>query len=185
MYLQCSNNNRAGTVYDLFLSAIRRYSLPSRVRSDRGRENYMVAAHMLEHRGIDRNSMICGSSVHNQQIERLWRDMHRCVTVMYYRLFYYLEHRNQLDPDSDIHRYALQYVYLPRINQSLKVFQECWNYHGVRTEHNMSPHQMFTAGALQLHRRGLHALDFFEDVNELYGVEEEVEDVSLQNDFMK
>ena len=163
MYLQCSNNSRASTVYNLFLSAVHRYSLPSRVRSDRGQENYMVAAHMLEHRGINRNSLISGSSVHNQWIERLWRDLHRCVTVMYYRLFYYLEHQNQLNPDSDIHRYALHYVYLPRINRSLKVFQECWKYHGVRTEHNMSPHQLFTAGALQLQRRGLHALDFFEE----------------------
>jgi hypothetical protein len=47
VYLQCSGNNRASTVYDLFLSAIRQYSLPSRVRSDHGRENYLVAVHML------------------------------------------------------------------------------------------------------------------------------------------
>ena len=40
----------------------------------------------------------------------------------------------------------------------------------------MSLHQLFTAG---LQRRGLHALDFFEDVNEMYGVNE---DVSVQDD---
>lgn len=105
VYLLCSGNNRASTVYDLFLSAIRQYSLPSRVRSDHGRENYLVAVHMLEHRGTQRNSMITGSSIHNQRIERFWRDMHRCVTVLYYRLFYYLEHQNHLDPDNDVHRY--------------------------------------------------------------------------------
>lgn len=109
--------------------------------------------------------------------------MHRCVTVMYYRLFYNLEYQNQLNPDSDIHQYAIHYVYLPRINRSLKVFQECWNYLGVRTEHNMSPHQLFTAEALQLQRRGLHALDFFEQVDEMYGVDEQFDDVSVEDDY--
>ena len=169
VYLKCSGNNRASTVYDLFLSAIRQYSLPSRVRSDHGRENYLVAVHMLEHRGTQRNSMITGNSIHNQRIERFWRDMHRCVTVLYYRLFYFLEHQNHLDPDNDVHRYALHYIYLPRINHSLEVFQECWNHHSVRTENNMSPHQIFTAGSLHLQRAGLHALDFFDNVDDMYG----------------
>ena len=113
--------------------------------------------------------MITGSSIHNQRIERFRRDMHRCVTVLYYRLFYFLEHQNHLDPDNDVHRYALHYVYLPRINHSLEVFQECWNHHSVRTENNMSPHQIFTAGSLHLQRAGLHALDFFDNVDDTYG----------------
>ena len=28
--------------------------------------------------------MITGCSTHNQRIERLWRDMHKSATVMYY-----------------------------------------------------------------------------------------------------
>ena len=156
-------------MYDLFLSAVRLYALPSRVRSDHGRENYLVAVHMLEHRGTQRNSMITGSSIHNQRIERFWRDMHRCVTVLFYRLFYYLEHQNLLDPDNDVHCYALHYVYLARINHSLSIFKDCWNHHGVRTEHNMSPYQLFTSGALRLQRAGLHALDFFNVVDDTYG----------------
>ncbi len=36
---------------------------------------------MLENHGVERNSIIVGSSVHMQsKIERLWRDMHHCVT---------------------------------------------------------------------------------------------------------
>ena len=38
--------------------------------------------------------------------------MHRCVTSVYYRLFYYLEHHNHLNPDNKFHLYALHYVYL-------------------------------------------------------------------------
>lgn len=51
LYLKCSNNNRASTVYDLFLEAVYHYGLPSRVRSDQGTENVLVAQHMIEHTG--------------------------------------------------------------------------------------------------------------------------------------
>ena len=79
VYLQCSNNNSASTVYRAFLSAVQQYGLPSRVRSDQGTENTSVARHMLEIRGVQRGSMITGSSVHNQRIERMWKDTHRYI----------------------------------------------------------------------------------------------------------
>ncbi len=174
MFLKCSNNNRAATVYSLFLKGAQCYGLPSRVRSDQGRENILIARHMLEHRGTGRGSMIVGSSVHNQRIERLWRDMHRCATRLYYRLFYYLEYQGVLDPLNEYHRFALHYVYIPRINRSLKQFEESWNNHSLRTEHGHSPHQLFVAGSLLLQRSGAVALDFFDGVNEEeYGVDEE------------
>ena len=86
MYLLCSSKNKSSTVYKLFLETVTQYGLPSWVRSDQGRENILVAQHMIEHRGLDRGSINVGSSVHNQCIERLWRDMHCCVTVLYYKL---------------------------------------------------------------------------------------------------
>ena len=86
LYLKCASNNRSTTVYECFLHAVQNFGLPSRVRSDQGSENVLVATHMLERRGCDRNSMLTGSSTHNQRIERLWRDMHASVTVLYYKL---------------------------------------------------------------------------------------------------
>jgi len=173
VYLKCSNNNTASTVYNLFLEAVDLYGLPSRVRSDQGTENYRVAQHMLEHRGIERRSMLVGTSVHNQRIERFWRDLHRCVTGTYYRLFYFLEQQGVLDPLNEYHLYALHFIYLPRINRSLEEFKAGWNHHSIRTEHNATPLQLFSAGALRLRNSGAVAVDFFDRVENNYGVEED------------
>jgi len=173
VYMKCSNNNRAATVYDLFLEATQNYGLPSRIRCDQGGENVNVARHMLYHRGEERRSVLVGSSVHNQRIERLWRDMHRCVTSTFYRLCYYLENHDLLNPLVSQHIYALQYAYIPRINRALSHFQEAWNNHGLRTERGQTPNQLFTAGALRLHNAGLVSLDFFDAVPDAYGIDEE------------
>ena len=79
VFLKCSTDNFSSTVYDAFLGAVQLYGLPSHVISDQGGENVLVARHMLEYRGAHRRSMITGSSVHNQRIERLWRGMLRCA----------------------------------------------------------------------------------------------------------
>lgn len=180
-YLHCSTNNRASTVYKLFIEAIQKYGLPSRMRSDQGRENVMIAQYMLEHRGVARGSFITGRSTHNQRIERLWRDVHRCVTQLYYRLFYHLEDRDLLDPLNDVHLFALHYVYLSRINKSLQGFVEGWNNHKVRTAGYMTPNQMFVEGSLRLHRSGLTALDFLEQVDETtYGADGDDDGVVLE-----
>ena len=81
LFLKCSDNNESDTVYTSFLQAVRQYGLPSRIRCDQGKENVRVAQHMLHHRGIERRSVLVGSSVHNQRIERLWRDSYRSRQV--------------------------------------------------------------------------------------------------------
>ena len=108
-FLRTSTNNRSSTVYEQFLSAIRTYGLPSRIRTDQGRENILIVRHMLRHRGLDRRSALVGSSVHNQRIERLWRDFHRCVTQLFYRLFYFLEYRGYLNPVSEKDMLCIMY----------------------------------------------------------------------------
>lgn len=99
--------------------------------------------------------------------------MHRCVTQLFYRLFYYLEYHNILDPLNEAHLAAVNHIFKPRINQALKHFKDGWNSHAVRTAHNRSPYQLFVSGALQLHRSGLVALDFLDSMDDSYGVAEE------------
>ncbi len=99
--------------------------------------------------------------------------MHRCVTVLYYKLFYFMEHHDMLDPLNEMHLYAVHYVFIPRINRSLLEFMHGWNHHPIRTAHHRSPHQLFTAGALLLQHSQLSALDFFHHVDDHYGVDED------------
>ena len=80
-------------------------------------------------------------------------------------------HHDLLDPLNEEHMYALQYVFIPRINKALSEFVKGWNHHPIQTAHNKSPHQLFTAGALLLQHSGLTALDFFHTVDDTYGID--------------
>lgn len=100
--------------------------------------------------------------------------MHWYVTSVYYRLFYYLEHNDLLNPVDSVHIFALHYVYLPRINRALQQFLDAWNNHGVRTERGQTPNQLFTSGSLRLRNSGLAALDFFDSVPETYGIDSDL-----------
>ncbi len=141
-YLAGSTNNRALTVYRLFRAATEEYGVPSRVRSDKGGENVLVCQFMVSHRGLGRGSHIAGSSVHNQRIERLWRDVYRCVCSIYHELFYSMEANGILQPDSDADLFVLHCVFLPWINKSLGEFTRAWNMHPIRTAKNWSPRQI-------------------------------------------
>jgi len=168
VFLKCSRNNKAITVLQSFIEAVEKYGLPSRVRSDKGKENVDVAWYMLSHpnRGHGRGSMICGRSVHNQRIERLWRDIFSGVLKIYYNLFYDMEDYGYLDPSSELDIFCLQYIFIPRINYHLDIWREGWIHHKLSTERNQTPMQLFISGSINMINDG----DFEGDVDE-YGID--------------
>lgn len=147
-FLKCSSNNQSATVLHHFVEATHEYGVPSRVRTDHGGENVKVWHFMEESRGENRSSYIAGCSVHNTRIERLWRDVFRSVSSIFYTLFTELESMRALDHENEADVFCLHYIFIPRINQALDAFKEAWNHHSLSTENNFSPMQLFTAYSL-------------------------------------
>ena len=147
-FLHCSDNNQAPTVLNLFTTAAEYYGLPSKVRTDLGGENREVWRYMIEQHASE-SAVITGSSTHNERIEQLWRDVYRCVGVIFADTFRQLEDEGSLDNLNDIDLYCLHFVFKPRINFALAAFVESWNNHSISTEGNYTPNQLFVQGILQ------------------------------------
>lgn len=177
MYLKCSDNNRSDTVLALFVTACHDYGTPSCVRSDKGGKYYGVCELMLRNRGTGRHSHIAGESTHNQRIERLWRDVYRCVASTFYTLFYHMEAVGNLDPTDETDLFVLHTVFVPRINRFLSEFTGSWNLHPLSTERSWSPKKLWMNGVIDPANRGLTAIrdicDPVPDDVEGFGIDEE------------
>ncbi|CAG7727404.1 unnamed protein product [Allacma fusca] len=132
-FLEADDNNKAvnnKNNLQAFLKAVETYGLPSRTRTDKGLENIRIVRYMLETRGTNRGSHIFGKSVHNQRIERLWRDVFYGLLVIYYNL----QGSGVLNINNSKHIAILHHVFLPRINEHLQDFARGYNSHLLSTE---------------------------------------------------
>ena len=150
MFLKCTTNNLAETVLELFQDAIKnnRDLWPPRIRVDRGVENVLICDEMVTHWGEGWHSFIAGSSTSNQRIERLWRDVFRCVCHFFYFTLYAMEQSGILDVENPIHIFSLHLVFTPRINTALKEFATMFNNQRLSTEHGWTPNQTWLNGIL-------------------------------------
>ena len=151
VFLRCATNNRAETVKDSFVQAVQEFGLPLRVRCDKGGENVDVAQFMwsLPNRSQEFGSILMGKSVHNQRIERLWKDVFSGCLFLYYQLFNYLEDCMLLDPCNEVQLFALHYIFLPRIQDSLDHFRQAYIQHPISSARNQTPAQLWTAGLIR------------------------------------
>uniref|UniRef100_A0A3Q3EQJ3 Integrase core domain-containing protein n=1 Tax=Labrus bergylta TaxID=56723 RepID=A0A3Q3EQJ3_9LABR len=151
-YINCSTDNTALTVLTNFVRATCLYGLPSRVRSDR-------------HAGH-----IAGQSVHNQRIERLWRDVFQQVVHYFYTLFYSFEDEQILNPEDNFQKMALQVVYKPEIQKRPDLFRQAWNNHKITTANNRTPTKIWMEGMLANIEQESTAL------NNVFGVDPYIEE---------
>ena len=131
-----------------FTDAVSKYGVPDQVRSNLGGENVDVWRYMVEQHSSS-SAVLTGSSTHNERIERLWRDVYRCVSVLFHDLFRTMENDENLNCLNEVDMYCLHYAILPRINQALDAFIESWNNHPVSTCQNLTPNQLFVQGAIR------------------------------------
>lgn len=161
---------------DLFLDAVNRDGerWPSRIRVDRGVENVLVCNAMVQFRGEGRASFIASPSTHNQRIERLWREVYRCVCHLYYYTFYAMESSGFLNVEDPTQLFALHTIFIPRINNSLIEFSEAFSNHAVSAEGNWTPYQMWMNGMMRANNPHAHGdIDAEPDDIELYGCDPE------------
>lgn len=143
VYIKCSNNNRSETVLSSFDGALTLYDIiPKRVRSDYGTENALVWDKMIAASTDTSPAVLLGSSVHNQRVERFNGEINRNIRRKFASLFYSLENRGLLDVNDELDLLALQYVYIPRINDALCVLANSHNNHSISTERNATPYQL-------------------------------------------
>ena len=118
--------------------------------------------------------------MHNQRIERLWGDLRRVVLRSFQHLFFYMESEGILQPDNEMHLFALHFVFLPRINAA--VVQ--WNNHSIRKTGGFSSRQLYVNGIIDVHDRNYSAVQNIYDPdqgNAMFGVDDS-DELEIESD---
>ena len=89
-------------------------------------------------------SVMVGSSVQNQHVERFNLDINTNVTRQFSAVFRDLEFEGHLNASNYTNLFCFQFVYLPRINEVLHQFIQAHN-HAISTEGSATPIQLFHA----------------------------------------
>jgi hypothetical protein len=142
--LAANKDNFAASVFESVLPALIEKGCPRFLRIDAGMENIAVARLMHSVRGED--SVLVGKSVHNQRIERFWRDVRTQVLHSFVDFCKNLTRENpaMAFPNGI---WLLQYLFLPRINIELHNFQIAWNNHTLTSVvGNLSPNALTMTG---------------------------------------
>ncbi|XP_069369669.1 uncharacterized protein [Paralichthys olivaceus] len=146
LYLQAANNNKPSTALKVFLEAVDRHGLPSRVRGEKSVENTDIARLMYQVAGRGRGSFTSGRRDQNERIDGVWRDVWNGVSSNYYDLLHSLEEDDLLDPENSTHLFCALFVFLSRIQKDLDAFTEEWNDRLLHTEENLTDQQLQEAG---------------------------------------
>jgi hypothetical protein len=123
----------------MFIDAVIKHGVPSRVRGDRGGENRDVSILMILLRGLNRASFMWGPSVFNTGIERLWVEVGRRFVRQWRAFFLRLERCHLLERNNFSHRWLLHFLFLDSINEDCQNFCDKWNSHPLSSAGGQSP----------------------------------------------
>ena len=126
-----------------------------------------VVKYMLSTRGTGRGSALVGKSVHNQRIERMWRDVFEDVLANFYELFSLMEELGIFDPLSECDLWCLHYAFLHHINYRLHEWSAAWLRHPLSTVNNNTPLQLWIKGSLNSAENNTDPVD----VTDEYGID--------------
>ncbi|XP_041824008.1 uncharacterized protein LOC121628755 [Melanotaenia boesemani] len=153
-----------GSIADMFAVS------PSTVRRRMVEEGLRIGCHSAGYSALspkcwlenDVGTSTIQKNTHSK-IERLWRDVYENILDLFYTMFTQLEIQGLLNPGEEIDLFALHRCFLHHIQHHLQAFKEAWNQHGLRTENNCSPLQLWS-----LYRKEGHD---FSQVPDDYGID--------------
>ena len=73
--LSCTDNSKVCTILSIFSESCQRLWPLSKLSSDKGRENVLVADYIMQKRETAGGSVITGRNTHNQRVQRLFKNI--------------------------------------------------------------------------------------------------------------